>query len=984
MRNGKFKKLPSLVIATAMSVVMLATSIKSVSAGDTWPYEGDAAKGKNQPRVMGQRVYDLENWSPETEPYADLMRAQIPLQERNKVFAATQANPNLKSEAEIFNMQGDYGNSFFEATTTNNEFSQYLFNYWQYTDYYASWHGVTTKGAPSSVYDPNGAWQERYFEFGLVNMPNPAYTNAAHKNGSKSIGCIFLPRAGQTHASMIKKDANGEFPIAKKLIEFAKYYGFDGYFINQEESIPAGDVPIYKEFTKYMIANGMYIQWYDSITPTGGLSYQNQLNATNSPFIKDEVLGKVNNSLFVNYDWFRSNRVETSLAHATERGINPFTEVFFGVEAAQNKLSGGHGSGKGVPLLYEPGTKNLRASLALFTPSDFIQNGLDGDMSGSDAPNTRAKDEYQWMIAERERMYYSGVLSDPTNTGLKPGTSRPEVGTKDTSGWVGVADFTSERSVVNGTTFATDFNTGHGLDYMVKGKISNSEEWSNMNIQDILPTWQWWVDVPQKSNPNATQQNPDAKIDAGSKLKVDFDYGKEYKTGTFDYEKVGAYNGGSSLVVTGKLDVENFLRLYKTNLDVKKTSKINITFNKTTKSDGSEMKVGLIFEDAPNKVVYVNVPNSGKKTKGWVNKQLNLSKFAGKKIAAMGLAFDAKKGTVDNYQINIGEIKITDGKRLTPSTPTGFKIDKAYDTTEMKVTWDIADYSKVKQYNIYAKLSNGDKVFLGGTYGNAYYIKSLYNEKGIVSLDLTAVGADKSESKPATVAYDFSSKVREIKVAEAKTPSGNFVESANAGFLDVSWLNPKNNTSKINLEVTLNYSSKKEVYTKTVESNVTSTQIQVPIADGSNYTLAIATVKSHGIKNASVNYTGKLKDVYIAPYTDAVKFTGKSVTFEIPRTEDWWHMYATYNGKPLIFRSEYDTSKQFAIRGKSFIHNVPLPTANGVLTVVMEDYSGNKSQPIDIPYSEGGSQVGIAVDSAMFPGAALLAAVKEQAQRKDK
>ena len=80
-----------------------------------------------------------------------------------------------------------------------------------------------------------------YFEFGLINMPNPAYTNAAHKNGAKSIGCIFLPRAGQTHASMIAKDENGNFPIADKLIEFANYYGFDGYFINQEESIPSTD-----------------------------------------------------------------------------------------------------------------------------------------------------------------------------------------------------------------------------------------------------------------------------------------------------------------------------------------------------------------------------------------------------------------------------------------------------------------------------------------------------------------------------------------------------------------------------------------------------------------------------------------------------------------------------------------------------------------------------------------------------------------------
>ena len=137
----------------------------------------------------------------------------------------------------------------------------------------------------------------------------------------------------------MEKDENGEFPIAKKLIEFANYYGFDGYFINQEETIPSEDVEPYKEFTKYLIDHGMWIQWYDSITPSGGLSYQNELNASNATFIHDDAygLGKVNSSLFVNYDWFRTSggqiKAEKSLQYAADNGIDPFTEVFFGVEA---------------------------------------------------------------------------------------------------------------------------------------------------------------------------------------------------------------------------------------------------------------------------------------------------------------------------------------------------------------------------------------------------------------------------------------------------------------------------------------------------------------------------------------------------------------------------------------------------------------------------------------------------------------------------
>ena len=48
---------------------------------------------------------------------------------------------------------------------------------------------------------------------------------------------------------------------------------FDGYFINQEETIPAGDVELYKGFMKQMRDAGLYIQWYDSINnPTGRYS----------------------------------------------------------------------------------------------------------------------------------------------------------------------------------------------------------------------------------------------------------------------------------------------------------------------------------------------------------------------------------------------------------------------------------------------------------------------------------------------------------------------------------------------------------------------------------------------------------------------------------------------------------------------------------------------------------------------------------------
>ena len=246
----------------------------------------------------------------------------------------------------------------------------------------------------------------------------------------------------------------------------------------------------------------------------------------------------------------------------------------------------------------------------MFTPSDWIQNALDSDLYGADNPNKRADDGYQWMIAERERMYYSGVAQDPTNTGKMSGYENPGIGVSNASGWVGVADFAAERSVIgNGTTFYTNFNTGHGLEYYQDGQVIGNEEWANMNIQDILPTWQWWIDTE------------------GTKLGVDFDYGKKYqgldKAGmrkNWAIPEVGAYEGGSSLVVHGNLDSGELPAPVQDRSVCKRKQKCPLPYNKASTDNASKMEVGVIFKNDPNTVVTFNVPQGNQHTDGWVTK----------------------------------------------------------------------------------------------------------------------------------------------------------------------------------------------------------------------------------------------------------------------------------------------------------------------------------------------------------------------------
>lgn len=971
MKRKVSTRIMSLVLAAAMFCSLAGT----VSA-DTWAYKDHSAVTGNQPLMLGHRIIDLKNWNPQTDPWADLMRAEVPLQTTIDPYAATQANPALGSEVEVMYMAGDYGNSFNQGTPYNNQFSENMFNFWQYIDYYCAWHGAAVAGTPLNIWDGYNEQQYggdgwklgRNFEFGSINMPNPAYTNAAHKNGVLSMGCVYFDpnnRPGQPLTPLLEQDENGSFIIAEKLIEYANWYGFDGYFFNQEERISADEVPLYKKFIQQCREGGLYCQMYDSLNNDGGIdAWASTLDADTWALVEDDEIGSVNDSVFISYDWSTGNKMATSVANMKAWDVDPYKQVFFGVEGNQGKMaSRGHNSTYNfAEYMYKnPGTddKTLNGSVALFTSDGFIHDQIE-DAIKAEGSNNREKDEYQWMVFERERMYFSGANSDPTDTGEKAGASREDLGLSDVGGWVGVADFKAEQSVAGGGAFYTDFNTGHGLQYYVNGAVSNSEEWGNMNLQGILPTWQWWIDTE------------------GTKLSVDFDYGPTYKK--FDvngnemnigYTQVGAYKGGSSLVISGTLDAQNLIHLFKTDLSVSAGSKAKITYNKPSASDSTQMKLALTFKGS-DAVEYIALPESGTETNGWKTATVDLSKYAGKKIAAIALAIDPRQANpVEGYQVNIGAVTVTDGASHTPAAPQNLAIEKAYNTNEMILTWDKADYDTVKEYNVYATYADGTKKMLGGIYGSKFYVKNTGD--GITGIEVVAVGADGSESAAARVDYSYGTKVGNLTVEEAMTSTGYFSQSAAPGQVKASWTAPSGDFDSYALELTLDYSNNKTVYTATADKKATEAVVKVPVNEGAKYTLAVSTVKD-GVKNEPVCYGGYLKDTYCAPYDGVVRISGNTLFLDSPSAADWWQISVSCNGKELSIPNKYSANNTRGWKGVARLNAISLPDEYGVIEVVMTDYSGNVSATKAIPFAKNPDAE---ITEAMIPDEALRTKLTE-------
>ncbi|MES9159350.1 endo-beta-N-acetylglucosaminidase [Cutibacterium acnes] len=915
------------LIAGVAALVGLAALTPPAVADDSVAPVGAHALASAQPRNAGHRLQDIRTWSPQTDPYARYLRAEVPLQPRIPHDPSTQAHPELDAKAQVMLMQGDYGNSFFGNFRANDGFAHNVLNFWQYADYWSPWHGSATARTPQSLYDPaTSDWRTRNFEFGVVDIPNPAYTNAAHRNGVKSIATIYFDpafRPGLTFKEAFDKDPTSRgYIIAEKLVEMAKYFGYDGYFLNEEEGNLQDSR--FRPFMSYLTSKGLYTQWYTNTPGTWSSSKASLLDH-----------GRIMNSVFLNYNW--PGTQDRSVEAAKAEGYDPYQSLFFGVEANQAGFNGKHRSATELPSLYESRRNHSpKASVALFTPSDMYQRGLADAVkpkgADKDVPLFQ-QDPYQWMVAERERMYFSGVTSNPKDTGAHPGHSRPEVGVADSSSWVGAADFIPARSVIGGRQFHTDFNTGHGMRWYSAGDVSAAASWTDMDAQSILPSWQWWIDTE------------------GTRPSVDFDYGPSDRRKDVHgapvsllYHQVGAWCGGSSLVVHGMMSKTTTLRLFKTRLAMTADTSMPITFRKSSKDHGT-MKAALVFADDPGRVVTVDVPGSGVKG-GWHTSTLRLGRFAGRTLTTLGLQF----APAPDYQMNVGAISVRDGSGV-PAAPSEVQLDTVYDDGQAILSWHAAPFDDVAGYVVESMGPDGKIVHLASGYTDLAYLKAVPKKTGKVTFRVRAVGHDGQMSAPSTVSYDYSAQPHHIKVAEAATASKLLTDAVRPGVLDVTWDAKGVRVSTCRVDVHLVDIAKDDIdnqpYGLDVPCAAGGARVPVPIREGHPYDLTVTA--GHGL---GLSYRGHTHDSWAAPVTlDDIVVERKRSGFHMRNltSPDWYGLQIMWKGTDGTSRKLTTIRRGGSVRGgwgtapttdcPTAFHS--FPSSQGTLVMKVTDYAGN-------------------------------------------
>ena len=117
----------------------------------------------------------------------------------------------------------------------------------------------------------------------------------------------------------------------------------------------------------------MLISWYDSMLPSGGVSYQDSVNDSNKQFLTDSEDGtRAIDEFMMNYNW-TSSKVDTTIATMKSIGRSQF-DAFAGIDVQQNCMDT---SFRDHLLVDEDGMTRL--SLALYCPNSTLGLSKSGE-----------------------------------------------------------------------------------------------------------------------------------------------------------------------------------------------------------------------------------------------------------------------------------------------------------------------------------------------------------------------------------------------------------------------------------------------------------------------------------------------------------------------------------------------------------------------------------------------------------------------------
>ena len=589
------------------------------------------------------------------------------------------------------------------------------FNMWQYLDIHSNW--------------TNGFWR----------VPG-AFNDVAHKNGVKT-GCTYFidwgtqlqinEEPGKTLYNLATPGTNSfgdKYKYSRKLIQFLKYYGIDGLCFNPEgrwgKALYERFIPFLAECHKIAeeLDWAFHVDWYAYVSNKGQLSDNGcKLTSENDNWFHNNEYGQpVTDVFFLNYNWSEDG-LKQSVATAQSYGRSTF-DVYAGFDM-QGRGYGRYGNAGWDVLMKYP------VSLVIWGAHDRNQLYISSTEGGQS--DYAVQNEYQ----KKQEMLFSGgnrnVLDLPALNNNVVTSSY-----SDLEDWHGYAKAVIERSPLNEVPFVTRFNLGNGRFFKNEGVTTWEHKWYNHGMQDLLPTWRWWID------------NGDGKTVPEDAVNMDFTYDD-------------AWFAGSCLKMHGATQRSD-VRLFATKWNVESANdEFRLVF-KPKSSGATSLELMVAKENGENAFVYVPVAGDIKGGE-WNHVTIKASEAglkAGDVIGCVGLSV---KNTTAAFEVLLGEfafIPVTFNEQ--PATPTithAEVMKRYYNRADIKVIFNMptpatrkAEYEGCPVYNeevgtwyyeIYVKQEGQETLLTTTTSWAAYVVDAtLIPKVDKLQIGVRAVGKD--------------------------------------------------------------------------------------------------------------------------------------------------------------------------------------------------------------------------------------------------
>lgn len=579
-------------------------------------------------------------WNPEEDESLPFHQSNVPLAGRRGRDSLDTVNSTQNLDTKVMALSIMNRNTSGNIPRWGNTAQANVFSYWQYVDTLVYWGGSSGEG--------------------LIVPPAADVVDAGHRNGVKVLGTVFMPQTAhggkmEWLEDLLSREKDGSFPVADKLIQAARVYGFDGWFINQEtegteeEPLTKEHADRMKEFLAYCKTQAPELElvYYDSMTEEGRMAWQNALTEKNAGFLKAEGR-ELADEMFVNFGWSERvsdgrERLAGFAALAGEKGIDPY-DLYAGVDLQSN----GYMTSVNWNLFEDPEGGTL-TSLGLYCPSWAFS-------SARDMEDFRKKENTLWVNQE----------GDPS----------AETAFQNAYQWRGISHYVAERTAVTSLPFVTNFCMGNGYSFFKNGCGISLSDWNNRSLSDILPTYRYRIDNGE-----------------GNLLSADLDM-------------EDAWYGGSSLLLSGtmKQDVESRIRLYSAEL----TAAEQMIFTVTARASGAEIALDAVleWEDGSEALLQGDQPVGS----AWTTVSYDMAGLAGKGIRAISFRLAADRDTED-LALRLGNITIAEDKQVQDAKINGLQIiDSGFDEDAMyagvRLCWE-AEWDSAPGGTFVGEISEG-------------------------------------------------------------------------------------------------------------------------------------------------------------------------------------------------------------------------------------------------------------------------------------